>query len=737
MVRVCLLIVSGLFTVCGIAQTGAMLSGRVIDENHAAVPMASLRFQPQSARASNPLQITTGPAGDFRVNLPERGRFVVTVVHAGFFPLNNVPVESGDGSQSVQFVLNHLTELSTSIRVESDQVGIDPQQTESQQALSHLDLVNIPYRGRDLSHAFTLMPGVLEDSSGGVHFSGSAVNQVLYTLDGFNITDPLTGTLKARLNVDAVRSLEYASARYSPEFGKGSAGAVAVATTMGSDALRYNATNFVPGVDTAGGLHIGTWSPRFQVSGPIVKKRAWFSESAEATYSNVILPDVKGRNSTHDLKLDNLLRTQFNLTGTDPVFVSLLMNSWRAPASGLGALDPYSTTLDKRSRTWFASVKHNHYFHNGAVLEWGYGEERVWSRQVPQGTALYLITPSGRAGNAFLDSTEDSSRKQFIANYSPRALHAWGTHQIKAGGDLDRLDYVAHNTRTGYEVWGLNGHRLNRITFTGSGVFRRPNLEAAGYLMDTWRVRAGLTVEAGVRQDWDELLRNAVFSPRLAVSWSPFHWRNTKLSAGYAITRDSTSLPVFSRPLDQSSITVNYDADGQVTSGPSRTYFTAGTRPLRTPKYRNWSAALEKRLPRDIRLTAGYTRKHGEDGLTYLAVPVPDDPSVNGKFELSNFRRDVFDSAEIVLRQAFGAGYEWQAGYTRSRALSNSVISLSVDRAPLGHQQRGPHAVGCAQPPAGLGSLSDAVARLVAGLPGGGARRLSLLGGHRLWRHRG
>src|SRR5205823_11255081 len=116
-------------------------------------------------------------------------------------------------------------------------------------------------------------------------------------------------------------------------------------------------------------------------------------------------------------------------------------NSSRAPGSGLGALDPYSTTVDRRSRTWFVSFKHDHYMGNGALLEWGYAEDRVFRRGIPQGPASYRITPYGRSGNFFLDSTEDSMRRQLLVNFSPRPLHLGGTHQLKSGIDVDRVDY--------------------------------------------------------------------------------------------------------------------------------------------------------------------------------------------------------------------------------------------------------------------------------------------------------
>jgi hypothetical protein len=49
-------------------------------------------------------------------------------------------------------------------------------------------------------------------------------------------------------------------------------------------------------------------------------------------------------------------------------------------------------------------------------------------------------------------------------------------------------------------------------------------------------------------------------------------------------------------------------------------------------------------------------------------------------FDLSNRRRDVYDAVSITLHQTFGSDYVWMANYTRSRALSNAVIDLSIDQ---------------------------------------------------------
>ena len=130
-----------------------------------------------------------------------------------------------------------------------------------------------------------LMPGVIQDPTGGLHFHGGAEYQTRYMLDGFDISDPIDGRFRTMLAVEGVRSLDLYSSRESPEYGRGSGGTMQVDTDNGTDQLRYTATNFIPGLTTNGGIRIGDWTPRAGISGPIVKGRAWFSDSFNGEYN--------------------------------------------------------------------------------------------------------------------------------------------------------------------------------------------------------------------------------------------------------------------------------------------------------------------------------------------------------------------------------------------------------------------------------------------------------------------
>ena len=682
------------------------LRGRVVDEASAPVSAAeiSIRLAGPSQASSPAIQATADPTGAFQAALTQPGSYLVTVAQTDFFPLTNRPLDIREGPNEVLLTLNHVRNTSESVDVKSAPSPIDVDQTDSERRLSGKEIFDIPYPStHDLRNAMPLMPGVVQGRTGDLHFDGGAENQVQYNLDGFNISDPLTGTFNTHLSANSVRSMEFLNSRYSPEYGKGSSGVLAIHTETGDDTFRYSGTNFVPGVDTGGGLHIGAYTPRLNFSGPIVKDRAWFSDSIDGSYNQLYVPGLpKGQNMRTSYGGSNLLHTQVNLTPSNIIFTDFLVNINFNPNANLGALDPIATTVDLRNREWFISAKDQVYLTRGTLLEFGFSDVRTFSREVPQGDALYVFTPNGRQGNYYLDTTQTSQRKQALANLFLRSFRWLGAHQFKTGVDLDRLDYSQDTRRTGFENVGLTNNVLRRGTFAGSGVLSRPSLESSSYLVDTWKIKPNLVVELGLRQDWDELVRRTVLAPRVSFSYAPFGWKNTKLSGGYAVLYDPTTPQLFSRPQDQYSLTTLYNPDGTIQSGPAATVFTIDPRGLQMPRYQNWSFGLEQMLPDRILLRVNLLRRRGKHGFTYVNVLNPNAPpppefvqlyqttQFEGIYQLENLGTQQYDSAEIALHQSFGKGYEWMASYTRSRAYSNAVADVTVDQPMLISSNAGP-----------------------------------------------
>jgi hypothetical protein len=652
-----------------------------VDENNTAVARVriTLRTSPESGTPATRITAISDITGYFTVTVP-RGVYVVAAEREGYFAMHPREIDITDAEDTFVIVLPQLQQTSESINVTASAAAVDVQDTTSERRLSGRQILDVPYPAtRDFRNALRVMPGVLRHPSGALAFDGGREDQVYYSLNGFNIGDPLTGRFATRLPVEAVRSVEYASGRYSPEFGRGSAGSLTIQTTNGDDRLRYSATNFVPGVETQKGLHIGTWSPRLNVSGPIRRGRAWFSESIDTEYSVAVIPDLpRGQDRTTRWRGTSILHGQVNLTPSHILTFDLLGSYESAPRTGLTALDPISTSVDRGGDQRFVGLKHQMYFLRGMVIDTGYAHTSTHAYETPQGSDFYRVTPEGREGNYYVNSRQNSLRDQVRMNLFAPRFNAAGRHQVKTGIDIDVVHHHQKVHRTGYETYDRTGRLLSRTTFSGPESLAIRNTQASSYVVDAWQVSAATTVEYGLRQDWDELVRRITFSPRVSVAHALSASRRTRVAAGYAVVHDASNLALFARALDQASETAHYQPDGLAAGAPLVTVFRAGGT-YEPPRYRNFSGGIEHQLS-GARISASVLRRRGDHGFTYALSDNTATTAATTRFELTNLRRDLHNSLSVTVHQPFGTDYSWMANYTRSRTLSNAVVDISVDQ---------------------------------------------------------
>ncbi|MCC6538635.1 MAG: TonB-dependent receptor [Bryobacterales bacterium] len=666
------------------------LSGVVLNGNRVPVPAARVVARGENGRGEW-LQVT-GARGEFTLTLPGPGRYTLRIDREGHFPLEEkVEVDGAAAPPPLALTLVQARELVQSLEVTSAPLGLDLEATGVRQTVSNNEIVNAPYPNtNDLRSALRIAPGVVRSARGTLHIQGGAEEQVLYTLNGFNIGDPSTGRFETRLSVESVQSVEVLTGSLPAEMGKGSAGAMAIRTLTGDDKPRMSATNFVPGFENRKGIILSDWTPRAGLSGPLRRGRAWFSDSLDLQYTKTVIQDLpKGADRTASFRWSNLLHTQVNLRPGNLLHTSFLATSWNAPRTGLSPLDPLETTTDRRARQWFLSVRDQAFLPGGAVLEVGAAVNRTFGREIPQGQELLEITTGGRRGNAFVDAQRRGGREQLLVNGFLPVFQFAGAHQWKGGVDLNRVTYWQDARRTGYKNISEAGDLLRLTTFGGSGVLRQVNQESAGYVQDSWRLRPALSLELGLRSDWDNVLRRWNLSPRAGVVWSPPGLRDTRLAAGFGRVYDASNLRMFARPYDQFPVTTLFAPGGAVESGPAVTRFTIqDARPAR-PQHNNWNASLERQWTgAGFSLRADFLRRRGVQGFSYNELDAAT-PAAR-ILALTNARTDQYDSVTFAARQHLQRQYEWNASYTYSRARSNTVVDMQTDETLRVDENQGP-----------------------------------------------
>ena len=391
------------------------------------------------------------------------------------------------------------------------------------QTVTEEEILSIPAtRSNFLQNMIAVLPGVLKDQNGNLHFYGSSSEQINWVLDGFNVADPSSGLLETGLSVEAVQSFDLFSGRYSVEFGKGSGGTMIINSKMGNNTFERRATNFIPGIETVKGLQLSSWRPRLSLSGPLLKDRIWFFDGLDFNYrQNIIAELPKGQDRTLNWVTSNLFRVQANLTPGNILTSGFLFNYLNSPKTGLSPLDPVETTLDRRARHYFFNLKDQVLLPSQAILELGYGAYRAINREVPLGHDLYQTTAFGHRGNFPTDTLRLGNRDQWLVNTFLPPLNRLGNHQFKMGLDFTYSRYFQDIRRSGFEFFRVDGTLASRILFAGNGALSKSNFENAAYFQDRWAIRPWLMAEAGIRWDRDRILADDAVTPRFSFAFKP------------------------------------------------------------------------------------------------------------------------------------------------------------------------------------------------------------------------
>jgi len=672
-------------------QAQVAISGRVVDENGAGI--AGARVELQAIPAAQVYVASSDPAGNFSFNLPEGGEYNVRAERLGFFLYQGQRQKFEPGQTQVVLTLNHLQEFADRIDVVYSPPAIDPQQSAEHKELANTEIESVPYPApQDYRNALPLMNGVVQDTAGRVHFNGGDTNQASYSLDGFNIADPVSGRLEARLNIDTIQTMELESSRFSAENGRGSTGALDLKTKMGDDRWRFAGTNFIPGVATDGGLHVNKWTPRLEFSGPIAKGRAWFHNGFDAFYNlDTVSGLPSGQNRTSGLTTSDLSRFQVNLTHANSLTGSFLYNLADTSRFGLSILNPVETTTNIRQATYMSTVRDQHYFAGGALLDLGVADTRILLRNPSLGTQLYEITPYGNRGNYFANVNRHSYRQQAVANLFLPTLHFHGTHQLKFGMDFEREAFHQETLRHDYQVLRDDNSVARYVSFQGPPFQALKNFESAQYVQDHWTPREGLALDAGMRLEWNEIVRALEAAPRLSIAWAPHGLPDTKFSAGWGVYYDAISLGMIARQQDQTSVSTFF-LPGGIVHGPVSTSFQVNDRALAAPYHQMASVAMERKMPLEFYLRAGYTWRYGPRGFVFNTPVAESSPALfdGAVYQLMNRRRDRYDAVDFSVRRTFAGQFEWFAGYVRSSTRSNSAVDYGLDNPIFAQQMPGP-----------------------------------------------
>lgn len=715
--NICRVLLASMFLLgfaCAQVQVAQRVTITVVDETGVAVPDARVALTP--ADGSPSLHCQTSPAGMCVLTVVSSSPYKARVEKENFYATEAADLRF-DQTTNLELTLAHQREVREVVDVVESPPAINPEQVNAQEQISGVDVVNLPYPNtRDYRFVLNYIPQVVNDIYAQPHITGAETYQTLVLFDGFNVTQPATGQLLLRVSSDAFRSIHVQTSRVSAEYGKSSGGVLELNTAAGDDHFRFAVTDFIPSAQTKQGLAFDKVTPRLTFSGPMAKGRVWFYEAADAEYDNILVTELRpGPDDDILWRVGNLFKVQGNVTSRNILTASFNYNFLHDQHAGISLQNPPSTTPAISEPMYQGSLKDQYYFSSGQLLETGFGFNRYDLDQVPRGTEPYFFNPTTAGGSYYFTAHTQADRWQLYSNLFFKPLDWHGNHQFKVGVDLDHLRYdfdfqrqpisylskVETLTSPCPLLPGISSACSRYSQFSGTSVAERHNAELSGYAQDRWLITNRFLVEAGLRFDWDEIIRDALFSPRLAATYVLSQSGNTKLSAGVGVFHDATPIFLFARPEAGTRTDFFYDSSGTLQSGPITSVYSINHSRLKAPRYLNWSLGLEQKLPRQVYLKAEFIQKRGAHGFAYnwlnpvnLSVQETCTPTspCTAQFQLENQRDDHFDSFEISLRRVFEKGHLIMGSYIRSKSHTSQVLDFNVDNPLFSTQAPGPYA---------------------------------------------
>ena len=224
-----------------LAQTsGAVLTGRVLDQTGAALPGVTITATNVATGVST--TVVTGSDGSYRTATLPAGRYTVRAELSGFSTTtyNDVQLNVASTRELNVTLGAAAVQESITVTVDAPLVATTPS---IGTVVSEQELENLPLNGRQFANLASLAPGTSlgvnpDPTKPGqlvVAMNGGIGRNVNYLIDGGDNTDDTIGGALQNFNLEAVQEFRVQTQQYKAEFGRSTGGVLTVVTKTGTN----------------------------------------------------------------------------------------------------------------------------------------------------------------------------------------------------------------------------------------------------------------------------------------------------------------------------------------------------------------------------------------------------------------------------------------------------------------------------------------------------------------------
>jgi outer membrane receptor protein involved in Fe transport len=532
---ICLAVLLALAVPAMAQQTTGNITGRVLDDQGAAIPGATITAT--SAQTGFVRTDVSDEQGIYRLNALPVGAYDVVTELQGFTRVEQKGLVVNLGQNIELNVSLKVAQIAETITVTGEAPLISTSASSVGQVVDVGRIESLPLNGRQFANLAATVPGVglgfhsdpTKSSQFSPQINGGNGRNVNYQIDGGDNNDDTVGGLLQAFPLEAIQEFNFVTQRFKAEYGRSNGGVLNVVTKAGTNDFRgswftmfrdkaLNATTFSEQTNDLEKQEYRRYQFGGSFGGPVALNKAHFFAAFERTQQDTkqavntlgLFPSEDG---VHDIPLrENLFTGKFtmNLTPAQYVAVRYGRND---------NTQPYNAALRNAQSAWststneFNSINMNH--------NWVVGESRLnefifqyadFKNNIPLSSSEpYLLFPNGVQAGAHPNTPQatEQTKWQFRDDFTWTMTGMGGlAHDLKAGaswihephlfitfngGKVPQLTMASNDINGPVQLVTLNG---------GAADVNIPMELYALYVQDDWKVNDRLTLNLGLRWDY-------------------------------------------------------------------------------------------------------------------------------------------------------------------------------------------------------------------------------------------
>jgi carboxypeptidase family protein/TonB-dependent receptor-like protein len=541
----------------------ALVQGEIVDDTKGVLPGVTVTARNQATGLTR--TSVTDDHGRYRITALQPGSYEMVVELTGFAPVKK-GVTLTIGQEATLHFQMQIVSMQENVTVTGMSPLIDTTKATLGSTITAKKLDDLPLAGRNYLSLVTLAPGVTPQGGGGaagMASYGRDSGRIGYQVDGVSQEQNIVPFARGSLSPEAVQEFQILTNQFSAEYGQASGPIVNVLTRSGTNTLHGRAGVFTRSNKLDARPYFAKGEAPFSqqwysasVGGPMVRDRIHYFGAIEritqdetVVVTSPLMPGEYKRPSRElrgQAKLDIQLGSAHHLTGR------YNFNPTKTVNSGVGDLNTIERGVTSKRKRHDVQGTVTTVFSPRVVneLRLQYAGNFGGSAITNCGTCPAITRPSGNLGKATNQpQTFDEQRLQLVNHLSITR----GSHNLKFGVNYNYAwdDVYFPSTRDGsftfttdraFDAADPTTYPVQYdIRIGDPGLLLIDNL-ISGFVQDAWQVRSNLTVNLGLRYDYESIYgarqdKNN-FGPRLSVTFDPKGDGNFIIRAGSGIFYD-------------------------------------------------------------------------------------------------------------------------------------------------------------------------------------------------------